>query len=496
MSNKKAILILSFFVIIVVSFEASILTKIALWHDEAFSALLSVSSFKEMIYRTGLDVHPPFYYILLKIWVMIFSNSLFSLRFFSLFWGVLAVFIFYFFVKEFLKDNAFALVSSILLLINSFFIQFVMEARMFTLGIFLVILSSFFLLKGLFTKKRRWWFFYALTITAGIYTHYYIVFSIIAQAVFLIFYIFKESWFSLKKWLENKNFRYGFFSYFLAILLFLPWLKTFLYQNSQVQESYWIPPMNIWSIPATFLKLTTGGGIDAPRFWYLMVSLIILIAFAFVYALKNIKQSTKWLVFLLVAVPFLGAGLFSLKRSVYLDRYFIFTLPFYLLLVMQALWIIKNKKIRNCLIFLAILGSLISFPVRWARLEVEKKPGMAAAASYLNQEVKPGEKIYVGSSFVYFTFKYYNKTGVQPKLYVPGSSLPHFSGTALLSPEDIIQDFNQETKKDDIVWMINTTGFGNYQPSVPNHWEKENEKGFQDVYDYQGWIVVTKYQIK
>jgi hypothetical protein len=140
------------------------------------------------------------------------------------------------------------------------------------------------------------------------------------------------------------------------------------------------------------------------------------------------------------------------------------------------------------------LGSLISFPVRWQRLEVEKKPGMAATANYLNQQVKPGEKIYVGSSFVYFTFKYYNHTGMQPKLYAP-YSLPHFSGTALLSPQDLIQDFYQELERNDIVWMINTTGFGNYQPSPPDNWVKKEEKGFQDIYDYQGWIIAAKYQV-
>lgn len=120
---------------------------------------------------------------------------------------------------------------------------------------------------------------------------------------------------------------------------------------------------------------------------------------------------------------------------------------------------------------------------------------MAEAAAYLNRQAKPGEKIYVGSSFVYFTFKYYNQTGTHPELFVPGS-LPHFSGTALLSPENIIKDFYQGINKGDIVWMINTTGFGNYQPSLPLNWVKVEEKGVQDVYDYQGWIIVTKYQVQ
>ena len=495
MKNHKEILLLFLVLIIVTGFVLSILTKIALWHDEAFSALLIKYDLKEMIYRAGLDVHPPLYYFLLKGWDGFLGDSLFSLRLFSVIFGILAVILFFFFVKKFLKDKKFALFVSVLLALNSFFIQFIMEARMFVLGIFFVILSSFFLLKAINSKKWHWWFFYALSVSAGIYTHYYVIFSVLAQAIFLICWIIKESGFNLSKWLRNKNLYYGFGAYLLAILSFLPWLKTFLFQNSQIQESYWIPPMNIWSLPATFLKLTTGGGIDSSRFWYVLAALMALIIVAFVYALRKIEQPAKWLVFLLIVIPFLGAIVFSFKSSIYLDRYFIFTLPFYLILAGGAIWLIKNTKIRNILIFIAILGSLVAFPVRWARLEVEKKPGMAAAANYLNQQAKPGEKIYVGSSFVYFTFKYYNQTGIQPKLYAPGS-LPHFSGTALLFPEDIIGDFYQGIKKNDIIWMINTTGFGNYQPSLPDNWKKEEEKGFQDLYDYQGWIIVIKYKVQ
>jgi hypothetical protein len=256
----------------------------------------------------------------------------------------------------------------------------------------------------------------------------------------------------------------------------------------QVQESYWIPPLNIWSVPATFLKLTTGDAIDTVRFGYLLIILMIGIIFALFFSLKKLGGSAKWLIFLMLIVPFLGAIAFSFKTS-------IFALPFYLILMAGAILGIQNKKLRNILILIAIFGSLISFPIHWSNLKVEKKPGMAETTNYLNQIVSTGEKIYVGSSFIYFTFKYYNQTGIEPKLYVPGD-LPHFSGTALLSPENLIKDFNQEVKIGETVWLINTTGFGNYQPTVPGNWLKLREKGFQDVYDYRGWIIVAEYQVQ
>ena len=495
MTNKKALSILFLALILTSAFEIYNLTKISLWHDEAFSALLIKYDFGEMIYRIGLDVHPPFYYIVLRGWDSLFGNSLFSLRAFSVFFSILMVLAAYLLVKEAFRNRKLALFSSLLLAFSSFQIQYAMEARMYVLGTFLIILSSYFILKALKTKNWSWWLLYALAVSAGIYTHYYVFFSVLAQGIFLLCWVFKESRFSLAAWLKNKTLWLASGAYGLVALFYLPWLNIFLRQLGQVQESYWIPPMGPLSVPNTFFKMTTGGQIDQYRFWYISIALMILILIAAVYALRKIKPSAKWLIFLSLVIPFIAAIGLSLKTSIYLDRYFIFVLPFYLILMGGAVFLIKNKQIRNTLIGLAVLGSMATFPMHWSNLNADKKPGMAAAAAYLNQEVKPDNRIYIGSSFVYFTFKYYNKTEVCPRLYAP-NPLSHFSGTALLSPQDTIKDFSQEVVKNDVVWLINTTGFGNYQPFPPDNWVKKEEKGFQDVYDYQGWIIVSRYRVQ
>lgn len=475
--------------------KLSILTKISLWHDEAFSALLPKYNFKEMIFRASLDVHPPFYYILLKVWTKILGNSPFTLRFFSLFFGILSVIIFYLLILKVFKEKLFALFCSILLALNSFFIQFELEARMYTLGIFLVIISSFFLLKSLLTGKWFFWIFYTIFASFSIHTHYYLFFSVFAQILFVAFWIVKESNFNLFLIFKNKNFKLAFLSFFLLFLSFLPWLKIFLTQLKQVQESYWIPKMTPWSVPLTLLKMISGGYLDPHKFSFLLIFVTLAILLTISFSLLKESAFSKYLFCFSFLIPFLLAISFSLKTSVYLDRYFIFTLPFFIALVARGFWLVEKKYLKYVLIFGSILGTLISFPLYWKDLEVEKKPGMAGLVKFLNQNVKPNEKIFVGSSFVYFTFKYYNKTGIQPKLFAPGPLL-HFSGTALLSDEDIIKDFSEETKKGDIVWIINTTGFGNFQPQVPENWEKVEEIAVQDVYDYRGWILATKYEVK
>jgi hypothetical protein len=252
--------------------------------------------------------------------------------------------------------------------------------------------------------------------------------------------------------------------------------------------------MSIWSIPNTFSKMTIGLTLNPAELWYFLIFLVVMILLTIFFFLKKYSEKEKWLIFLLLILPFLLTVILSYKRSIYIDRYFILGFPYYPIFIAGAILLIKNKLVRKFFIAATIVGAFLTFPINWSILDVEKKPGMAAATKYINQEAKPNEKIFVGSSLIYFVFKYYNQTPISPKLYAP-DLLPHFSGTALLSKEDTIADFNQETKKDDIVWMVNTTGFGNYQPLIPNNWVKEKEYGFEEVQPYQGWIIVTKYKV-
>ncbi|GAH96422.1 unnamed protein product, partial [marine sediment metagenome] len=233
MSNKKIVLILFSSLLIVMGLELYNLTAISLWHDEAFSALLTQYNFKEMIHRISLDVHPPFYYIVLRGWNFFFGNSLFSLRSFSVFFGVLAILSVYLLVKEAFKNKKLALLSSVLLAFNSFQIQYAMEARMYSLALFVIILSSYLLIKSLKSQKLIWWFLYALAIIAGIYTHYFFFFLVGAQGIFFLYWIIKNSQFNFLESLRNKNFKLGLGAYLVVAFSYLPWLRIFLNQLKQ-----------------------------------------------------------------------------------------------------------------------------------------------------------------------------------------------------------------------------------------------------------------------
>ncbi|MDB4940040.1 MAG: hypothetical protein JWO40_465 [Candidatus Doudnabacteria bacterium] len=473
------------------------LTTLALWHDEAFSALLIRYPWKEMFYRIGLDVHPPIYYVALRLWSYIFGYSLWSLRGFSAFFGVLTVYAVYLFVKAAFKREDIALGAALLVAINPFQIQYVTEARMYTFGTFVLIISAYFLVKAFETERKKYWLAFAIATSLAMYTHYYLFFSVFAIGLFALYYAIKNYGSEMRRY---KNLLW---SYVLVLILYIPWLKTFKFQFTQVQDNYWIPKIDRWSVWETNFRLITGSGADTAKH-SIQITLVIAALFSLFLIYRIIKKEQskfKWLVLLCFIVPFIGAVLLSIKQSIYLDRYFLFAALFYSVALAMFIFEVQRVKLRYALFAILILVSLINWVKFWQQLDVSNKPGMAAAAQYLNNNAESKDKIDLGSSFEYFNYKYYNHTGIKALLYTPGITsvhqLPHFSGTALLNDDDLIHDFNANTKAGDTAWVLWTNAFGGSKPTPPSNWVQIDEKLWQDVHPYPGtWIVVTEYKVK
>ncbi|MDQ3018297.1 MAG: glycosyltransferase family 39 protein [bacterium] len=489
------------------------LTAISLWHDEAFSALLIKYSWGEMIHRIGLDVHPPMYYIFLRVWHYVFGNSLFSLRALSVFFGIGIIIATYFLIKEIFNNKHAALIAALLAAVNPFQVQYVTEARMYTMGAFFLVLGALALVKALRKQKHYYesdshkryrksfvWYYllFVLCSAVMILTHYYLLFSVAALGIFGLWYHLRHYKMGIKK--------YGWIilSGVLIGVSFLPWLKVFLFQFKQVGAGYWIPPMDRWSIPRTLWELIIR--IAEPSH-ILMAALSLLTLWMFIRVIRKYGEPERWLVLSVFIAPFLGAIMFNLlsllkgeTSSVYLVRYFIFGSTFYLMLIALFIQSIQMKKLRYALVaFIAVLN-LFSIYYYWDQIDVSTKPGMAAAANFMNANVEPTHKIYVGSSFQFFNYKYYNKTQVTPLLFSGGqtdiSSMPHYAGTAILTNEDLVPDFAKATVKGDTVWVLWTNGFGGTKPSVPANWTEIDEKGFAEVRPYVGtWVIVTEYKV-
>ena len=513
---------------------------ISLWHDEAFSALMIRYPWGEMFYRLSLDVHPPMYYIALRLWHYVFGDGLWSLRGFSIFFGTGTIVAAYLFMKEVFHSEKIALWTAILVAINPFELQYVTEARMYTFGAFFAIFAAYFLVKALRSdtaiqkseqfhmpnlpetisgKKQMFWNYLGFIICTAIIilTHYYLLFTAAALMLYGLAYIIYHH----KK--DFKKYIWFLLACALALLCFAPWLKIFLWQLHSVGQSYWIPDMNWWSIPSTLWSILLGFADDTTKSsTQKLLAIVSLFSIFFLWqVIRKTDKFEKWLLLLAIVMPFIGSALFYVKsltcthaavggalmchgRSVYEDRYFLFSAIFYSMAL--AVWLseMKYKKIGLTLFVIYCLVNAAAIYNYWSGLDIAHKPGMNGAAKYLSANVEPGQHVFSGTSFEFFNYKYYEltyyHTPTPPLLYTGGradiSQISPVEGLPLLSNADLAPTFAQFAHPGDTEWVIWTYAFGSNRPDVPKNWTQVDEQEFPDVRPYVGTsIYVTEYRV-
>ncbi|MEK7660231.1 MAG: glycosyltransferase family 39 protein [Patescibacteria group bacterium] len=482
------------------AFQLYYLDSYSIWHDEAFSGLLVQYDIQEMFSRISLDVHPPLYYLLLRGWTDLLGNTTFTLRLFSVLFGCIATYLTWRIAQLLTRNKEIALASAFLFFANSFVIQHNMEARMYTLGITLILSALLAALTALNrTGYDRWnaWGAFTLLSAAALYTHYYTVFYIIAIGIAVLSLI----WLQKKSGEEYIASLKGLFGAAgLVGILYIPWLPTFLKQVAQVTEDYWIGAMTWWSIPKTLWKLLTG--VDAhPGYgiqifqnafsWaHALYILIALLAIALYALLRTTQPRVRPVLLPLLFFPFIASALVSARTSIFLERYFIYSTPFLAIFLVVATYHISRQWIRNSVLAILLIGTAVSFPLRFYGLDILRKPGMSAAAAFLNENASPDDTVVVSTSYIFFTHRYYNTLPLRPLLL--GKNLTHYSGTALIGPDEVVPDF-ESIQENDTIWKIDTTGFGNFQPDVPSTWKQLSEHRFEDMYDFRGTIIVREY---
>lgn len=309
------------------------------WNDEGNSARLSERSLSLIVEGTASDVHPPLYYLLLRGWREMVGESEFGLRSFSAFAGVALAAAVYalgrtMFRRERLPAWAAVLVASL----HPALVYYSQEARMYELLALLAVLSTLILLRLLPRLAGRWrrsdLVFagaYALSVTAGLYTHYFFPAVLAVHAAVLLL------WLAWPGRAAGDNARLLTAARWVAVtavaaLLYLPWVPIFVRQvggragDSVALDSFladatrWLalgatitPGAAAWPLLALAgllaLGLWPGRGVGRARSpgrgFFLLVALCALLLPV---ALAAVTGATRpaYFKFLLVSVPFLA----------------------------------------------------------------------------------------------------------------------------------------------------------------------------------------------
>lgn len=340
-SNELAVVIIS--IALFVGLVGISIGRFSIWHDESYSATLIESNYSGIIERTGKDVHPPLYYILLKTWSLIFGDSILALRLFSSVVMLGAIVLTWQLIRKLYGPEK-AKFALLIMSMGPFLVRYGQEMRMYGLVALLAIIATHIYVYSIGKTKLpiRYAVAYGFILAAGIYTQYFFILVPIAHFAHLAF--------AAKK--SNKNYlaavRPYLFSALTAVLLFAPWVPTVYKQYSEVQGAFWIGPVSVETLTSTPIAMTIfQKQYEATRWMGLLAGLslatvlVLLINFR-----KNHKDSKSNLLILSVVLP--PVVLFALSlppfQPSYQDRYMSFLAPiFYSVLALGALTFKKPK---------------------------------------------------------------------------------------------------------------------------------------------------------
>ncbi len=417
-----------------------------LWYDEAFSVYLAQFSLADITARTAADIQPPLYYYLLHFWIVLSSDREFALRFFSLFFGVLTVPLLFVTARRLFADRAVALIASLLATLSPLYLWYSQEARMYTMITFLLLLSSYALLRALTPTpnlsrlrqgREQWWIVFALANITAVYTHYF-AFVIIA---FQVLYALAVS-------LKSKSILLRVFGSLAAIVVaFLPW-TPFVIARFGEDASYWRGALKLdEAIRHIFINFTTGESVlEAQAQWIAAGWLGCLVVGLLVWAIitRGKNQATKLanhattqspnhpitFLVLYLLVP-LGLLLFLFSRNPKFNaRYLmIASPPLFLLLGTGLAGLLSLARRRNILVrIFAIALSLLAFSFllftsAYADSNAYFDPAFTKAsfreiARYIDDHIAPDEAIILTSGHMFPVFNYYYR-GDAPTIRLP-----------------------------------------------------------------------------
>lgn len=201
-----------------------------LWFDESYSVGIVHHNLFDVCVISAADVHPPFYYILLKLYSLLFGTGIASLRSFSVLCASLLAGLGITHIrKDFGEKVGFWYTSLTFLFCSTF--KYANEIRMYTLAPLLVTLMCIYAYRfyksGMTDKKSR--ILFLVFSILGAYTHYYALAAAGAVNFLFLLYCRKNnlmiSWKKLAK---------------TQILYYIPGFICLFAQSLHVVGSFWI----------------------------------------------------------------------------------------------------------------------------------------------------------------------------------------------------------------------------------------------------------------
>ncbi len=333
----------------------------SIWFDEAYTVSLIKHSFKDMLEILKTDMHPPLYFLSLKVFCSVFGYSLISTKLFSLIGFVITLLLGPTLIKSTFSERvAIVYMLSIGAIPMSYY--FAVQQRSYSFSIFFVTLCFIFAVRLLREYKIYDAVLLAVFGTLASYNHIYtlltcgVIFVVVNMSAFV-----KNRKQMLKVLLAD----------IIIVLGYLPQLSTLFSQVNSASSDFWLKDVEPLSI------IVFGVGV----------------VLSIVAVTKYRNFEVCFAIFVILAIQIIGLAVTIFIKPLYIARYSVVVLGIFALLV--AITLQKNLKKSLCLL-LCILN-IFCFSLTCA---LEYNPSLISFVERFDEKIQPTDTIlYLDSSF-------------------------------------------------------------------------------------------------
>lgn len=452
-----------------------------IWFDESSSCRWIEFSTSELCARTAVDCHPPFYWLLLKVWSAIFGQSVAVLRSMSVLFGVATVGATYGLVRELqlhwttpaVLHRSAASLAALMVALSPFQIEWSQEMRMYSLGTFLVLTSTWLLAVGLRRGGIGIWSAYAVVGVMLMYTLYFSLFTLLAHGIFVV-----------GRGVLTARWSAGYFAAAAAIGLgWLPWVPYLLAMYGTVQRSFPQGPLTWAEFSSLFWWMFVPQNAEAGGAF--AKSTLVEACAVLVVLLIASRSSDQILIALCAFVPIYSIVNISILSQNLVARHRLILGQIFLLIgwalftqQLKSGWLRRGLGIISVVLSMGLAVLYLSSRDSKANL-----PGMQAAISSIDHARSDGDMVLFVNPMLYLNGIVYTSNRADMFAVGERDQYPYYQGSSLTRESDHLP-IAKIPSTVDAVWVVDADHwFGtSWQVPMPQEWQLVAEDRYAEYY--------------
>ncbi len=163
--------------------------------------------------------HTPLYFLLIRVWMHLWGDSISIIRSFSAFISLLVFPSLYWLCQELFNRRLISWLAVMLISVSPFYVAYAQEARPYSLWTVAILLMSASFLRAIKHNNKQSWILYSFSLIIGFYTSLFSLYVAFFQGIYFLLTLSK------KRLKVSKN--YVLFS-LISLIIFIPWILVII----------------------------------------------------------------------------------------------------------------------------------------------------------------------------------------------------------------------------------------------------------------------------